>query len=113
MATYRFYAQLQKGTSNIATSANNFKEPPSNSEAVSVVKSLKSKGKSELNRKAVKDFESAVDRVIKWIGNLKGTGMSFGGNGDIPSARQTFTYDGDTYRVDIGIGGEVSGKWFV
>lgn len=113
MATYRFYAQLQKGTRNLTTSANTFSSTPTNSEAIDVVKDIRAKGKSELPRKAHDDFDSVVDSVIDWISNLRGSGMSFGGNGDIPSARRTFTYSGETYRLDIGVGGEVSEKWFV
>jgi hypothetical protein len=111
MATYRFYAQLQKGRDNLATSADTFSKPPSNSEAVSVVEGIRSKGKSELPRGARDDFDSAVDDMIAWIEVLRGTGMSFNGNGD--RHRKTFRHDGDEYRLDIGVGGEVSGKWFV
>jgi hypothetical protein len=112
MGTYRFYAQLQKNRGNIATSDKQFSHPPTYSEAVAVVEGLKSKGKSELPRKAHEDFESTVDKVLTWLGNNRGT--SYGGNGDISSARREFNYSGDTYRVDIGIGGETANsKWFV
>jgi hypothetical protein len=112
MGTYRFYAQLQKGTDNIATSAETFDHAPSYSEAVAVVKGLKSEGKSELPRKAHDDFETTVDAVITWLGNNRS--YSLGGNGDISSARKTFTYSGESYRVDIGVGGETANsKWFV
>lgn len=110
MGTYRFYAQLQEGTKNLATSDKNFSKPPTYREAVAVAEGLKSKGKSELPSKAHKDFESAVDQVITWLGKNKGT--SYGGNGDI--AREEFRYSGKKYRVDIGIGGETKdSKWFV
>lgn len=108
--TYRFYAQLQKGRNNLTTSSENFTNPPSNSEAVAVVEGIRSKGNSVLNRKAHDDFDSAVDGIIAWIRNLRGLGSSFNGNGDI--YRQTFNYDGEEYRLDIGVGGEMSGKWF-
>jgi len=111
MATYRFYAQLQKDRSNLATSAGTFSSPPTNSEAINVVEGIRSKGRSELPRDARDDFESAVDDMISWIRNLRGSGMSFNGNGDVH--RETFRDDGDEYRLDIGIGGETSGKWFV
>ncbi|AFZ07122.1 hypothetical protein Osc7112_2709 [Oscillatoria nigro-viridis PCC 7112] len=112
MGTYRFYAQLQKNTDNLATSDKPFSQPPTYSEAVAVVEGLKSKGKSELPRKAHEDFESTVDKVVTWLGNNRGT--SYGGNGDIRAARREFKYSGETYRVDIGIGGETANsKWFV
>lgn len=114
MGTYRFYAQLQKNRENIATSAINFSHPPTYREAVAVVEGLKGKGKEsdKLPRKAHEDFESTVDKVVAWLGNNRGT--SYGGNGDIPAARREFKYSGETYRVDIGIGGEtVNSIWFV
>jgi hypothetical protein len=112
MSTYRFYAQLQKNKNNLATSAENFSQPPTYSKAVAVVEGLKSKGKSVLPKKAHEDFESTVDEVVTWLGNNRGT--SYGGNGDITAARRTFQYSGETYRIDIGIGGEtVNSKWFV
>jgi len=50
--------------------------------------------------------------VVTWLKNNRGT--SYGGNGDIPAARREFKYSGETYRVDIGIGGETANsKWFV
>jgi hypothetical protein len=106
MATYRFYAQLQKGGTNLATSAENFTSPPTNSEAVAVVEGIRSKGKDDLNRKAHDDFESAVDGIITWIENLKGLGASYDGNGDVH--REIFKYGGEEYRLDIGVGGEMS-----
>jgi hypothetical protein len=111
MATYRFYVQLQKGKKNLATSGGEFSAPPNNSEAISVVEGIRSKGKSEVPRGARNDFESAVDDLISWIKNIRGTGMSFSGNGD--QYRKTFKHDGEEYRLDIGIGGEGSRKWFV
>jgi hypothetical protein len=112
MGTYRFYAQLQKNTDNLATSDKQFSQPPTYIEAVAVVEGLKSKGKSELPRKAHEDFESTVDKVVTWLENNRGT--SYGGNGDIRAARREFKYSGETYRVDIGIGGETANsKWFV
>jgi len=112
MSEYGFFAQLQKNRENLATSPGDFSQPPTYSEAVAVVEGLKSLGKAELPRKAHEDFESAVDKVITWLGNNKGT--SHGGNGDIRAARREFNYAGDTYRVDIGIRGETANsKWFV
>lgn len=104
---------MQKGTRNLATSAETFSSTPTNREAINVVEGIRTRGKNELPRKAHDDFDSVVNSVISWIGNLRGSGMSFAGNGDVPSARRTFTDDGDTYRLDIGVGGEMSGKWFV
>jgi hypothetical protein len=50
--------------------------------------------------------------VVTWLENNRGT--SYGGNGDIRAARREFKYSGETYRVDIGIGGETANsKWFV
>jgi hypothetical protein len=112
MATYRFYAQLQKGTDNEATSAGTFTNAPSYEEAIAVVKGLKSKGKDVLPSKAHDDFESAIDAVVSWLG--KNRSHCPNGNGDISAARKTFKYSGDTYRVDIGVGGETANsKWFV
>ncbi len=108
--TCRFYAQLQKGRNNLATSSENFTSPPSNSEAIAVVEGIRSKGKGVLNRKAHDDFDSAVDGIIAWIRNLRGSGSSFDGNGD--QYRKTFNYGGEEYRLDIGVGGEMSNKWF-
>lgn len=112
MDKYRFYAQLQKYTDNLATSDELFSQPPTYSEAVAVVERLKSKGKSVLPRKAHEDFESTVDKVVSWLRNNRAT--SYGGNGDLPAARREFKYAGETYRVDIGIGGKTANsKWFV
>jgi hypothetical protein len=111
MGTYRFYAQLQKGRDNLATSAGTFDHVPTCSEAVEVVGELRSKGKLALNRKAHNDFESAIDAVLKWLEN--GRNSCPPGNGDISAARETFTYSGESYRVDIGTGGETTSKWFV
>lgn len=114
MGEYRFIAQLQRGTDNLATSGQheNFSQPPTHQQAVAIVKGLKSEGKSKLPSKAHKDFELAVDQVITWLGNNRGT--SYGRNGDISAARRTFKYSGEEYRVDIKIGGEtVNSKWFV
>jgi hypothetical protein len=112
MSDYGFYAQLQKNRENLATSPGDFYQPPTYNEAVAVVEGLKSRGKAELPRKAHEDFESAVDKVITWLGNNRGT--SYNGNGDLTPARREFNYAGDTYRVDIGIRGETANsKWFV
>lgn len=112
MGTYRFYAQLQKSRENIATSDQQFSQPPTYSEAVAVVEGLKSKGTSELPKKAHEDFEATVDKVVTWLENNRGT--SYDGNGDITAARREFKYSGETYRVDIGIGGKtVNSIWFV
>ena len=43
MGTYRFYAQLQEGKKNLATSDKQFSKPPTYREAVAVVEGLKSK----------------------------------------------------------------------
>ena len=112
MATYRFYAQLQKGNDNRATSDNNnLSEPATNSEAVSVIEGLKELGKKELPKKAWSDFESTVDAVIGWVEAQ--SKYVPGKNGDITVARRTFTYANATYRVDIGVGGKLSeGTWF-
>lgn len=109
--TYRFYTQLQKGRNNLETSSQNFTSPPSNSEAIDIVEGIRSKGKDVLNRKAHDDFDSAVDGIIAWIRDIRGSGSSYNGNGDI--YRKTFNYGGEEYRLDIGVGGEMSGKWFV
>ncbi|MFB8794427.1 MAG: hypothetical protein U7126_09415 [Microcoleus sp.] len=113
MSTYRFYAQLQKNRENIATSDQQFSQPPTYSEAVAVVQGLKSKVTSpELPKKAHEDFEATVDKVVTWLGNNRGT--SYEGNGDITAARREFQYSRETYRVDIGIGGKtVDSIWFV
>lgn len=112
MGDYRFKAQLQKGTATLATSKQKYDRPPTCSEAVAVVEGLKSEGKSALPRKAHEDFESTVDQVVTWLENNRGT--SYDGNGDITAARREFKYSGETYRVDIGIGGEtINSIWFV
>jgi hypothetical protein len=111
MSSYRFVAQLQSGTENLATSKGEFSHPPSAEEAIAIVETLKSPGEDKLPKGAHKDFNKALVEVIAWI--KKNRRYNPGGNGDISPARKKFKYGGQDYRVDIKVGGITSGDpWF-
>jgi hypothetical protein len=109
---YRFIAQLQSGTDNLATSdQGEFDRPPSAEEAIAIVATLKSSGEDELPKGAHKDFNKALVEVIAWIESNRR--YNPGKNGDISPARRKFKYGGQEYRVDIKVGGKTSGDpWF-
>ncbi len=107
MATYRFKAQLQKGFNTLAVSKYEFSSPPTHNQGVAIVEGLRSEGKAALPKKAHDNFETALNA-------LKGkvpTNRGFSGNGDFDKVE--FTYDGEKYRVEMGIHGETKDTiWF-
>jgi len=91
-----------------------YDSPPTANEAIAVVERVRLLGKGVLPNKAHDDFDKAIDNVIEWLESKAGVGYRPNGNYDITEARETFTYKGTLYRVDIKPGGETSeGGWFL
>lgn len=113
MGEYRFNCALQADFKTRVSDNGNYDSPPTASQAISVVESVRSLGKSDLPRKAHDDFDKAIDGVIGWLKHKESVGYQPTGNYDIPEARRTFIYQGTEYRVDIKPGGKTSkGGWF-
>ncbi|WP_204106844.1 MULTISPECIES: hypothetical protein [Spirulina sp. CCY15215] len=110
--SYRLACQLQIGPKNLATSKGEFNQPPTNGQAVNVCKGLIAEGKKEFPKDNGQAFETAVEKMIKWVESFKDNGYQPKGNGD--EHRQEFNYKNDSYRVDIKVGGKTAeGKWFL
>lgn len=114
MGDYRFNCALQHDTETVESDNGNYDKPATAKEAIKVVENVRSLGKNALPKKAHDDFENAINKVIEWLESKEGVGYRPSGNYDITEARETFTYQGTKYRVDIKVGGKTSeGAWFL
>jgi len=114
MGDYRFNCALQTGNGTVDSANGEYNSPPTAKEAIEVVERLRQIGKGILPNKAHDDFDTTIDKVIEWLESKAGLNYTPNGNYDITEARETFTYKGTLYRVDIKPGGKTSeGGWFL
>lgn len=110
--SFRLACQLQKQNDNLETSSDEFDNPPSNDEAVSIIKSILPKGRKHFPKDRGRALKMAVDKMVNSVKSCKGKGFIPKGNGD--NLRKEFSYMREKYRVDLRIGGKAAKvNWFV